>query len=340
MSPVRILFAVIGILIIIGAYRWWIRFESTEHIWPISSDSYIFSPEHKIGVDWDLFRWPKKSYQTRVDLIYSSSGHLDIWIYDITFRNLRDLLIQKTHTIPVRLIIEQNKYKDDGKQIAETVSILSKWWVQVHDDAALNVNFTHAKTFVSSQFALIQTSNLTKNSFDNNREYYFVTRDQNIISNLQMLFDRDRKWQKILKSDVNHNLLVCPLDCRLKISKLISDAQKSIIIQNQQIDDIQLITLLNRRIQEGIKVQIIVADKEGADNLTLQFPLGTVRKLKKPYPHAKMMLIDDKILKISSINFTTNSMDNNREIGILTDSKKAIEDFSYNFQTDRKVSRR
>ena len=338
---IRIFVAIVICLWCIARYRWNIKIDrknvnqkttSSTSMWP--------SPHQLVGVDGTLFRWPKKSYSPRTNLIQSSSGYLHIWIYDITFRNLRDLLVNTAHRIPVKLIIEHNKYKDNGVKIQQTIDYLRTWGIQIKSDDDLDVNFTHAKTFVSAEFALIQTSNLTKNSFDNNREYYFVTNDKNIISNLQYLFDRDWKWQKIDINSIHPSILVCPLDCRSKLHNMIKNAKYSIKIQNQQINDEKLIGLLNDKIIQWIKVQIIVADKEWAQSLTPQFPLGTIRRLKKPYPHAKMMMIDDRMLKISSINFTSNSIDNNREIWIITDSTQAVNDFKHNFEEDRKTSQR
>jgi len=36
--------------------------------------------------------------------------------------------------------------------------------------------------------------------------------------------------------------------------------------------------------------------------------------MKKPYLHTKMILIDDEILLLGSMNLSANSLDNNREI--------------------------
>ena len=52
------------------------------------------------------------------------------------------------------------------------------------------------------------------------------------------------------------------------------------------------------------------------DNDYARYYLGTknTKVFKKYYNHAKMMLIDDKILLLSSINLSDTSMDKNREI--------------------------
>jgi phosphatidylserine/phosphatidylglycerophosphate/cardiolipin synthase-like enzyme len=48
-----------------------------------------------------------------------------------------------------------------------------------------------------------------------------------------------------------------------------------------------------------------------------------------------MMLIDDQYLMVSSINYSTNSMDNNREIGVIITNREAIDYFMERFSKDR-----
>jgi phosphatidylserine/phosphatidylglycerophosphate/cardiolipin synthase-like enzyme len=62
------------------------------------------------------------------------------------------------------------------------------------------------------------------------------------------------------------------------------------------------------------------------------------KKLKKPYIHAKMILIDDRYLLIGSMNLSSNSLDNNREHGIITTDSKTIQQFKQQFDKDRAVA--
>jgi phosphatidylserine/phosphatidylglycerophosphate/cardiolipin synthase-like enzyme len=54
--------------------------------------------------------------------------------------------------------------------------------------------------------------------------------------------------------------------------------------------------------------------------------------IKKPYLHAKVMIQDQKNIYIGSHNFTTNALENNREIGLFLsenqkNSTKIYQDF-------------
>jgi phosphatidylserine/phosphatidylglycerophosphate/cardiolipin synthase-like enzyme len=58
------------------------------------------------------------------------------------------------------------------------------------------------------------------------------------------------------------------------------------------------------------------------------------RKLATPYLHAKMILIDHKILLLGSMNLSANSLDKNREIWILLTDPTLIQGFTAQFTKD------
>jgi phosphatidylserine/phosphatidylglycerophosphate/cardiolipin synthase-like enzyme len=60
--------------------------------------------------------------------------------------------------------------------------------------------------------------------------------------------------------------------------------------------------------------------------------------LKKPYNHSKMILIDGKVLLLWSMNLSSNSLDNNREIGILLFDNLLIDKFLQYFRKDWDIS--
>jgi phosphatidylserine/phosphatidylglycerophosphate/cardiolipin synthase-like enzyme len=58
--------------------------------------------------------------------------------------------------------------------------------------------------------------------------------------------------------------------------------------------------------------------------------------LYEPYLHAKNILVDNQTLLITSMNLSTNAIENNREIGIVTQDKEAVNSFLYQFNKDKK----
>ena len=95
-------------------------------------------------------------------------------------------------------------------------------------------------------------------------------------------------------------------------------------MQNQYVQDEQLETILNLKKDQWVEIKITLPKND--DNLSYQNDFGTgVRVVSSPYIHAKMILVDDRYLLISSINISSNSMDNNRELWIITTDREAIE---------------
>jgi len=76
----------------------------------------------------------------------------------------------------------------------------------------------HAKVLTSQDYYMIQTANLGFNAFNKQREFYVTGKDPAILANLQLLFEKDRKGESIKPQDIHLNLIVCPIDCRDKIS--------------------------------------------------------------------------------------------------------------------------
>lgn len=256
-------------------------------------------------------------------------------MYDITYNRAKLPLVKLAEAgLPIRIILEDNKYQSYGDSYVSTKALFEDVGMSVmsDEDLWLDTNFVHAKAFVTSAWALIQTANLTKAGFTSSREYYTSVTDAEVIANLQALFDSDRDSVSLDARQIHPNILVCPINCRAKIEALISGATSSIMIQNQYIEDPTLVQLLHTK--KHLSMQLIAADNEFAPDMITKFS-GQFKVLTSPYPHAKMMLIDDQYLLVSSINFSTNSIDRNREIGIIITNRDAIEYFKHTFTQDR-----
>lgn len=103
----------------------------------------------------------------------------------------------KTKTI--NLIVENSKYKQYGNDFAKLQEKLSGNHITLYPDKTLGITYTHAKTFVGDHTRAIQTANLNRSSFLDNKEHFFLSEQENIKNNLLTLFELDR--EKIQSSD-------------------------------------------------------------------------------------------------------------------------------------------
>jgi phosphatidylserine/phosphatidylglycerophosphate/cardiolipin synthase-like enzyme len=170
----------------------------------------------------------------------------------------------------------------------------------------------HAKTFVGEKWRVIQTANLNRTSFYDNREHFFFGTDEMIRQNLLDLFALDTKTitdkknhkaeYLTLTKSFSPNLLVCPLDCRQKLEFLLNSAQESIWISAQYITDERIIDIL--RDKSNIDIRILTNNMESNNDLVRYF--------------------GKKIVLVGSMNFSQNALDNNREMGIIVTDRQFI----------------
>ena len=240
----------------------------------------------------------------------------------------------KSKSTPLSLIVEQDKYQ----QYADDFGNLKKEFINftnitLFSDRNLGINNMHAKTFVGEKWRVIQTANLNRTSFYDNREHFFFGTDETIRQNLLDLFEldiktiTDKKKHKAeyltLTKSFSPNLLVCPLDCRQKLEFLLNSAHKSIWISAQYITDDRIIKLLRKK--SNIDIRILTNNIESNNDLVRYFGKKIVRfEPSKQYNHDKMVIVDHQTMLIGSMNFSQNALDNNREIGIILLDKTII----------------
>lgn len=74
-----------------------------------------------------------------------------------------------------------------------------------------------------------------------------------------------------------------------------------------------------------------------ADEVKSLLPDAHIYGAKKPYIHTKLLLIDDDVLLLGSMNLTENSIERNREVGIALDPLLYREDLRREMQEDCQI---
>lgn len=269
-----------------------------------------------------------------INLLMDTNYSLLMREYSVTMREVISVIKNKSMLwTTVKMILEQFTYWWNTKAWDDVNNWLLWSPAEVKSDEHLWTNFVHAKTFVTDTTAVFSTANLWYQWFWRNREYWFVTQDNAIVENLRKLFEKDWQWEKIYPADIHESILFCPVNCRRFLNKAINAATWSIMIQAQYLEDPLLIHQLEKKQDAWVSVSIIVWENQEPGILDW---LTTVHEQYEPYLHAKNMLIDDRLLLMWSMNFSTNAIENNREIGIVTSDAAAIAKFKKQFFTDLK----
>ncbi len=109
--------------------------------------------------------------------------------------------------------------------------------------------------------------------------------------------------------------------------EFVRSAKKSVTVLAPSISDDEFVKALNGRADEGLKVRVcILKDASPADLARFSDKVEAVRTSRAQL-HAKTVLTDGSELLIGSANFTTNSLDRNRETGAVFASPETIRDY-------------
>jgi phosphatidylserine/phosphatidylglycerophosphate/cardiolipin synthase-like enzyme len=193
--------------------------------------------------------------------------------------------------------------------------------------------FTHAKLVtIDDGLTFISTANFTKSGLNAGgtgvREYLVEDRAPSDVAELGRMFAAD--WDRTPFTPSDPDLVISPTTSRRQIFDLIRAARKEVVVQVEVAGDRALDDLLAQKVREGVRVRAMLADLKalaaGGDpvyrsnlDVARAWQAAGVRVVlqDKPHLHAKAVQVDRGAFYVGSVNMTTNSMDNNREVGIV-----------------------
>lgn len=185
--------------------------------------------------------------------------------------------------------------------------------------ASKNFTFTHAKCVViDGKDAWIMTMNLTYTSPSQNREYLAVDSDPRDVAEAEAIFNAD--FTNTPASPMR--LVVSPTTSRSMILALMNYATKTLDVESETLSDAQTTQTLIAIKNKGVAVRIVTDDQPGTTAMMqalaqLKGAGIPIRKLGMPQVHAKAIVADGVAAYVGSENLTQNSLDSNREIGVL-----------------------
>jgi len=343
----------ICLLILFLGFWWRDKFAwASVEVWDIYTKDYSDNIQNT-DIWWELLISPYNVEEHLIDIFSEAKYTIDFWLYQFSYNKMQQLFLNLlTSGRQIRWISEDRPYWWENSTYEKFASKFERdgWEVRSDWDLKLGTNFNHTKTFlIDWTIAVISTANITYSSMFRNREYRFVTSDVSIVENITYLFNKDWNQKSINKNDIHDALLVCPIDCRDKIEKQINEATQSISIQAQYLEDDRIVWLLILAVARWVDVSVMVSSNQKKESLQWLLDIESQEDFtqwwvnimivpkdteKLPYIHAKNMLVDGDTLIMWSMNFSTNGLDNNREIWILTTNLDIISNYTRQWERD------
>jgi phosphatidylserine/phosphatidylglycerophosphate/cardiolipin synthase-like enzyme len=279
---------------------------------------------------------PDDGKSSIIDEIDAAQESIRLYLYLLSDDDvIRALIRAHVRGVDVRVMLEPLPYGGARTEL-ET-------WLRL-DTAGVNVRwspsafrFSHVKLMiVDSASASIMNLNMTGAAFTQNREFALLTTEPDVVREAIELFDAD--WNGSPPPDPSL-LVVSPVNSRATLLSLFESATTSIAVYAEVLNDPEIMDALVSAVERGAVVRMMMSEIAGS-SLWYEEPgflarSGVdVRILDNLYVHAKAIIIDGQVLWIGSQNLTANSLDANREVGLITTETVALQRVMATFETD------
>lgn len=291
---------------------------------------------------------PDNGVRPVTDAIRAAQHSIWVEIYLLTDTSVSYALEDAANRgLDVRVMLEPHPYGFSPVSVQETMDKLKAAGVKVNTSNPA-FQLTHAKfMLIDGSTLFLMTANFSKSALGGskgnaNREYLLEDTESQDVQEAQNIFTDD--WNRTTPTLGDSNLIVSPVNSRAKLLALINSAQSSLSIENEEMQDQQVEDALVQAARRHVTVEVVLpapsggSDSNAAGVATLRQAGISVREDTKLYIHAKMMLIDGARAYVGSENFSSASLDQNRELGLIVAAPQIIQMLETTFMTDYAAS--
>lgn len=281
----------------------------------------------------ELLIEPDQGLKPILDMITATRHSLDLVMYGFTDQRLAKAIIQqKLNGKTVKVILEKTPYKneDENKKVIQQFIQADVNW----KGSIPPFRLIHQKTMIiDDQKALVMTFNFTHSSFKNQRNFGLLIDNPKLVNGIKDVFSAD--WNDKTVSPQIPELIYSPDNSRKRIIAAILGAKQTIKVYAETINDYHLVGALAKASRNNVSVEILTSSPLRRGQ-TRYFERAHVKIYysKNLFIHAKVFIVDNHTAILGSINFTRSSLDDNRELSIVTEDKIVLKKLTETFNKD------
>jgi phosphatidylserine/phosphatidylglycerophosphate/cardiolipin synthase-like enzyme len=204
--------------------------------------------------------------------------------------------------------------------------------------ASSQVAITHEKSFVvDGALAVVMTGNLTSRYYATTRDFAVVDRDRSDVAAIEAVFQLD--WADEAGTPDPGSDLVWSPGSEGPLLSLIGSARRSLLIENEEMEAAPVVSALEAAARRGVDVELVMTRSSewyGAfDALSRAgVRIHTLGPDASLYIHAKVVDVDASRVFIGSENFSVESMQYNRELGLVTTDRTIVGQVTETLEAD------
>jgi cardiolipin synthase A/B len=272
---------------------------------------------------YTLLTEPGQGLQPIYTLLSSAKKSIDMTMYELSDTQVTTILTTAAaNGLAVRVILDQNNEKANNTTAYNT---LTAGKVQVHWANPVYA-CTHQKTITIDRItSAIMTLNLTPEDYTTTRDFAVITNDPADVAAIETTFAADF-INAAITPPTGDNLVWSPTNSRAALTALIEGATNSLLISQEEFDDLGIQTLVEAALRRGVAVTLVQENLGGVYSSVLNAlkaagaTIATYSSRTGYYIHAKTVLADygtpQASLFVGSENFSTDSLNDNRELGL------------------------
>ncbi|MFI6467175.1 phospholipase D-like domain-containing protein [Streptomyces sp. NPDC050538] len=259
---------------------------------------------------------------TIYDFINSATSSLDMTMYELEDTTaVNDLIALEKKGVTVRVVLDRaHQSANSSAYTALTNAGVGVVW------SPSSFVYTHQKTItVDATKSLVLTGNLTSQYYSTGRDYGVFTDDTRDVAAIEKVFNADYADTSITPTDGDH-LLWSPTDSRARLLTVINAATTTLDVEELEFSDSTVVNAIVARAKAGVTVRVVLETPGdySSEVSAIKAAGGTVVGYSDPdgfYIHAKAMVADYGLstqeVEAGSMNISSNSLSNNRELGII-----------------------
>ena len=261
------------------------------------------------------------------DFMGSARQSLDMTMYELSDPMAEQILIaDHDKGVRVRVILDHDYSGGFVNQAA--FSALSAAGVPVA--WANDSEIFHQKTItVDDATSAIMTGNLTPQYYPTTRDFVALDSQSADVAAIESVFDSDWTGAAPSVGPAGADLVWSPGSAPQLIA-LIDSAARSVTVENEEMDSTSIEDALASDARRGIDVTVVMTSDSEWDAAFAQLESSGVHVVLYPatasalYIHAKVIDTDGTRAFVGSENFSTASLDDNRELGLITSSASVM----------------
>lgn len=285
---------------------------------------------------------PRDTTAPLLAAINGAQRSLDLVIYELQDPQVESALAQaQARGVAVRVLLEHiSAFGRHPNQAAydllQSKGVPVRW-------APSYFALVHQKTLIiDSAAAYIMTFNLQPQYYASSRDFGIVDTDPLDVAAIVRAFQSD--WSGTQEAAEPGRDLVWSPGSSAMLLALIAQASSTLDIYNEEMADPRITAALEAAAARGVRVRVVMTYatnwKAAFNELTQKgVVVRTYASGGTFYIHAKVIVADDTTAFVGSENFSTPSLDANRELGIVLARPDVIASLEATFEHDYQAAR-